>query len=107
MDVHTEPPGANESKLEESIKSRRKRARVIRLSPPDLERIKQGEISDPVDALHEYDCRELKIVVPKSLQTSEIQDGKVQKLTTNKRADSLTSWEKEILDQVPPHFGKL
>lgn len=65
--------------------------RVVRLSRIDAERLAKGEFSIPEDALHQYDAPP---VLP-------------QKKSVGQELEALTPRDKEILAEVPPHFGKL
>lgn len=65
--------------------------RVISLSRVDRERLERGEISSPEEAFRQYDA---PTVVPQghSFSTDE---------------EPLSPFEKDILENIPPHFGKL
>lgn len=73
--------------------AQQKRHRAVRLSRVDAERLARGEISTPEEALHIYDAPPLKV-------TRSTADKKKQSRT-------LSAHEREILDNVPPHFGKI
>ncbi len=73
--------------------------RAVYLSRVDKERMARGEISSAEEALHIYDAHSVlcgqKNTVQKKLDT------------TKKKSVELSAREREILAEVPPHFGKL
>lgn len=74
--------------------------RVVLLSRVDQERLDRGEISAPEEAVHISDAR---VVNPKFFTAQELALRAVEKAKT----PALSLHEKEILAEVPPHFGKL
>lgn len=75
----------------------RKSRRVVRLSRVDSERLAKGDFRSPEDALHQYDA-------PSVLPQKKVLQ---QKKSVGQELKALTPREKEILAEVPPHFGKL
>lgn len=67
--------------------------RVISLSRVDRERLERGEISSPEEAFRQYDA---PAVVPQG-----------HTLNAEPEPEHLSPFEKDILANVPPHFGKL
>ncbi|WP_353065277.1 hypothetical protein [Arcanobacterium hippocoleae] len=74
--------------------------RIVRLSRVDQERLARGEITQPEEAVHLLDARG---VYPKKYAQAEL----AQRALDAAKKPALTAREKEILAQVPPHFGKL
>jgi hypothetical protein len=64
--------------------------RAVRLSRVDRERLERGEIATPEEALHVNDARE-SVSAPHEVPHIEPHDAE----------------ERRILNEVPPHFGKL
>lgn len=64
---------------------------VVRLSRVDRERLERGEIADPTEALH-------------------LNDRKVTESAAHEISSAVTARdanERRLLDDRPPHFGKL
>lgn len=88
-------PESSAAKRPSSSSSQKKSRRVVRLSRVDAERLARGEISTPEEALRIYDAPPVKVTpIPENT------DGKSRK-------HELTPHEREILANVPPHFGKI
>ncbi len=85
----------------------RKSRRVVHLSRVDQERLAQGEFAFPEAALHQDDAPDLayKLALVQARRTS------VAKSVSKNHGDSttveLSPRDKEILRELPPHFGKL
>lgn len=63
--------------------------RVVRLSRVDRERLEAGDISCPEEAVHKDD--------PPAKKT----------LGADRKSSTMSSHDKELLRELPPHFGKL
>ncbi|XCB30786.1 hypothetical protein RQN30_05350 [Arcanobacterium hippocoleae] len=74
--------------------------RAVMLSRVDQERLARGEISVPEEAVHASDARG---VHPKLYSKEEL----AVRAAAAARVRKLSAHEREILAQVPPHFGKL
>lgn len=77
----------------------RKSRRVVMLSRIDQERLARGEISAPEEAVHVSDARG---VHPKFYSPQELAAH-----AAKAAQHSLSAHEREILAEVPPHFGKI
>lgn len=85
-----------------AVTTHKKRAsrRVVMLSRVDQERLARGEISTPEEAVHASDARG---VHPKQYSSQEL----AARAKKAAREDQFSPHEREILAQVPPHFGKI
>ena len=79
---------------------KRKSRRVVLLSRVDQERLARGEISAPEEAVHISDARG---VHPKFYSPQEL----AARAAKAAQQQSLSAHEREILAEVPPHFGKI
>lgn len=73
--------------------------RVVRLSRLDQERLDKGEISAPEEALHNDDPKD----GPR--RPSGATAGADTK-NPPRRADSFSAHDRDLLAELPPHFGK-
>lgn len=97
--------------------------RVTRLSRVDRERLAKGEFSYPEEVFRQYDPApftpqrsgersKTPLGEPDNAPVRELPDkeqlGKARRGKRGHRDEPpLTAWEREILANVPPHFGKI
>ncbi|USR79241.1 hypothetical protein [Arcanobacterium pinnipediorum] len=70
----------------------KKSRRVVRLSRVDAQRLANGEITTPEEAVHISDAR---TILPK-VEPIQVRTGQ-----------ALDAHERQLLENIPPHFGKL
>ncbi|MBM7824657.1 hypothetical protein JOD55_000484 [Arcanobacterium pluranimalium] len=84
--------------------SKPKPKRVVRLSRVDQERLLRGEISTPEEAVHIHDAPPVRPAM------STQQNGNQNRGThggAGQANTSLSPHERELLENLPPHFGKI
>ncbi|WP_270975988.1 hypothetical protein [Trueperella sp.] len=99
---------------------RRGSRRVVMVSEVDAKRIAAGEFASAEEALHATDARQPGASCPRSAKTVAAEGGEQSERKTGERAPRqpkpdqqrrqatprLSLHDQEILNEVPPHFGK-
>ncbi|MCI7550846.1 MAG: hypothetical protein PUK40_02810 [Actinomycetaceae bacterium] len=85
-----------------------KTKRVVRLSRVDQERLERGEITYPEEAVHISDAKSVHPKKPEERATSAHSKlSRNRPRGSNSDTDALTPFERDIIANVPPHFGAL
>ena len=84
----------------------RESRRVVRLSRVDQERLDRGGIASPEEAVHINDAPPIEPVFPVPAEPGESVDGEGEASDPKPRR-SFSPHERDILAEVPPHFGKI
>ncbi|WP_124054323.1 hypothetical protein [Arcanobacterium ihumii] len=79
--------------------------RVVRLSRIDQKRLDRGEIQTPEEALHIYDAPPVRPEIPN--RDGQRGSGKGSHSSAGQAINSLSPHERELLENLPPHFGKI
>ncbi|MFC5370787.1 hypothetical protein [Arcanobacterium bovis] len=76
----------------------------MRLSRVDQERLMRGEIATPEEALHIHDAPPVRPEFPAQRDANQGMGTYGRAGQANK---SLSPHERELLENLPPHFGKI